>query len=451
VTAAVAPAVRPPVDWRFPGVRESRLDNGIRLLTAHCPGQYVVHASLLFDVPLNAEPRPVEGVAALVARCLPRGAAGLSADDFSDALAAAGAELEASAAPDCFIVRLSVPESHLRRGLELMALAVTSPSFGAREFEQERRLRLQEIDHALANPTAVTVERLNASLFGSARAARPKGGSIESVSAVARDDLVGFSTAHLQPADAVLILAGDFEQISPEALAERTLGGWSHRGASPVEPERPVVSTEPRLIVVDWPDSSQATVRIAGPGITRGDARWPALFVANYAVGGSFGSRLNTVLREQKGLTYGIGSTLDTGRDVGVLGIGASVSTGASAEAVGDILAMMADARGTLTDDEVATGVRAAADSAPLSFERAEAVVGRVEMLVSQRLPLDHVDTNLARIRHVTTDAANDAYRDVVRPEVFTVVVAADASSVADPLGALRHAPVEVVARLRDP
>ena len=72
---------------------------------------------------------------------------GLSADDFSDALAACGAELEASASPDGFSVQLSVPVSQLARGLDLMAMAVAEPSYAAKEFEQEKRLRLQEIEH----------------------------------------------------------------------------------------------------------------------------------------------------------------------------------------------------------------------------------------------------------------------------------------------------------------
>ena len=154
------------------------------------PGQYVVSATLLFDVPLNAEPPENEGVAGLVARCLMRGAGGLSADDFSDALAACGAELDAAATPDGFAVRLSVPASQLGRGLDLMAMAVTeirrTPS---KEFEQEQRLRLQEIEHGKAYPGAVTVELLNGALFGDARAARPVGGTAASVEAVTRDDV----------------------------------------------------------------------------------------------------------------------------------------------------------------------------------------------------------------------------------------------------------------------
>ena len=441
------PEVRAAVEWRFPAATDAVLDNGLRVLALRCPGQYVVSASLVFDVPLNAEPPAVEGVAGLVARCLTRGAGDLSADEFADALAACGAELDAAAAPDAFAVRLSVPASQLARGLELMALAVRAPTYVAKDFEQEQRLRLQEIEVAAAYPGAVTVEVLNRALFGSARAARPTGGTSETVTAVTRDDAVEFGRQHLQPSSAVLILAGDFAGSDPAAAVAAAFGDWAHRGGDLVDAEKAVVNGQPRVLLVDWPDAPQATLRIAGAGITRGDSRWPAMFVANYVVGGSFGSRLNTVLREQKGFTYGVSSSLDSSRGVGLFGVGASVQSEATGESVADILAILEDARRTLRQEEVAVAVRATTDSAAMGFERAEAVVARVEMLVSQRLPLDHVDTNLARIRAVTATDANAAYVSVLDPSSLTIVVAGDAGALADSLAASGHAPVEVLPR----
>ena len=54
-------------------------------------------------------------------------------------------------------------------------------------------------------------------------------------------------------------------------------------------------------------------------------------------------------------------------------------------------------------------------------FERADAVVGRVEMLLTHRLPLGHVDANLARIRAVTVDEVNAAYAEIIEPEALSV------------------------------
>jgi zinc protease len=439
----------PPVagagDWRFPSAVEQVLANGLRVLAYHCPGQYVVAASLVVDVPLSVEPRELEGVAGLTGRTLTQGAAGRSAEEFADALAVSGTDLVAGVTPDAFAVRLSAPATRLDQALGLMSDAVRSPAFDAREFEHEKSLRLREIDQARAYPQHVAVEQLNAALFGDARVARPTGGDTDTVSAAARDDVVAYADRYLHPHRATLVIAGDFSDVDPFELAARKLGTWSRDGDVAAWAEPPMVSRRPQVILVDFPESSQSTVRIGGPGISRADERWAAMFVANHAVGGSFSSRINTVLREQKGVTYGASSSLDTGRGAGVLAVATAVRSGATAESVADIVAILRDATGSITDDEVTTGVHAAADSAALGFERADAVVGRVELLLSQGLPLDHVDANLARIRAVTTASANDAYAEIVRPDELTVVVVGDAASLHESLDALGYADLQVV------
>ena len=438
--AAGPPAVGVPTDWHFPTYEEGRLSNGLRVLAYDCPGQYVVAASLLFDVPLSAEPIDREGVAELTARCLTRGAGELSAEEFADALASCGADLQGSASQDAFTLRLTVPVTHLGRGLELMGEAVANPTFAEEEFAHEQALRLQEIDQAHAYPQHVASEELNAALYGTARAARPVGGTSSTVQAVTSGDVSEYTSTHLFPADATLILRGAFSPADPPASVARRLAGWQ-RAAHPVaEFERAQPAGGPQLLLLDWPDAPQATVRVAGQSVTRTDLRWPAMFVANHAVGGSFSSRINTVLREQKGYTYGATSGLETRRHTGTLSVSTAVRTDATAAAVADLVDIVTTAGGSITDDEVAMAVRAATQSAPLGYERAEAVAGRVELLLSQQLPLDHVDANLERIRAVTTADANAAWDDVIDPQALTVLVVGDAGAVRDGLAAWGYA-----------
>lgn len=439
------PAVVPATGWSFPAYHEDRLENGLGVLIYDCPGQFVIAASLLLDVPLSAEPRDIEGVATLTGRCLTQGAAGRSAEEFADALALCGADLDASAFPDGFAVRLSVPVGQLATALQLMADATVSAEFFEDDFEHERRLRLQEIEQAAAYPQHVAVEQVNAAIFGAARAARPVGGTISSVSEIRREDIVAFAGTHVRPTDATLVVAGDFGGNDPMVAIREGFGAWRREGAGSEAHERAKSSATPHVVLVDFPDAPQATLRLVGPGITRADERWPAMFVANYAVGGNFSSRINTVLREEKGFTYGANSSLDTSRHTGLVAISTAVRSDATAEALVDTVRILGESAGSITDDETATAVSAATQSAALGFERADAVVGRVEMLLSQGLPLNHVDVNLDRIRAVTTQAANAAYTDVVEPSGLTVVVVGDAATLEGPLREWGYADVEVM------
>jgi predicted Zn-dependent peptidase len=169
------------------------------------------------------------------------------------------------------------------------------------------------------------------------------------------------------------------------------------------------------------------------------------MFAANFAIGGNFMSRINSVLREQKGFTYGAGSSLDTGRSTGLVAVSTAVRADATAEALEDVVTILRDARGSITAEEVGIASRAATESAALGFERADSVVGRVELLLSQGLPLDHVDANLDRIRNVTADDANAALASVLQPDALTIVVVGDAALLREPLRAWGYADLQEV------
>jgi zinc protease len=101
-------------------------------------------------------------------------------------------------------------------------------------------------------------------------------------------------------------------------VAERYLGNWRAgchgRRAAPAEPAFPA----PR-VVIDMPDAGQAGVVVARPGIRRADDRYYPLAVANTVLGGGFSSRLNQEIRIKRGLAYGAGGSVATGRDIGLI------------------------------------------------------------------------------------------------------------------------------------
>jgi predicted Zn-dependent peptidase len=432
--------------WRFPVVAESRLDNGMRLLFYHCPGQFVIASTVVFDVPLTVEPRAAEGVGTMAGRLVARGCGDRTAEQFTDALALCGADFEVVATVDAVCARMESPAGALPAALGLMAEAVQVPTIASEEFDNEQRLRLDEIEQEKAYPGAVASKALSAAVFPpSARRSRPTGGTSDTVGAMTRDDVAEYVRAHLGPERATIVLAGDLGTLDAQELANHAFGSWSNpdqRESAGQAPERP--EGRAQVVIVDQPAAPQSTLRVAGPAIPRSDPRWAALFVANYCIGGSFGSRINTVLREQKGFTYGSDTSIQATRHGGLFLASTAVRSDATSEALADIVDILRAARGSLRADEVERGVAAASESMALGFERASAVAARAELLVTADLPLDHVDTNLAALRAVTVKSADAAYREIVDPESLTVVVVGDEATHREPIERWGYAPLAV-------
>ena len=84
------PAIAPAAVWTFPTPRRARLSNGIELMIFELPGQHVISAHLVLDVPLNAEGRAIEGVATVCARTLDEGSLRHDGDEFAELLETEG-------------------------------------------------------------------------------------------------------------------------------------------------------------------------------------------------------------------------------------------------------------------------------------------------------------------------------------------------------------------------
>jgi zinc protease len=171
------PEIAPAAVWTFPAPTRARLSNGVELMVFELPGQHVVSAHLVLDVPLNAEGRDIEGVATICARTLDEGTLRHDGDEFAELLETEGAGFGIDLSLSGLQAILDVPASHLDRALELFAEAVSEPSLADRDVNRHVQLRLAEIEQAQANSAQIASIAFRGAVFEeSRRAARMNGG-----------------------------------------------------------------------------------------------------------------------------------------------------------------------------------------------------------------------------------------------------------------------------------
>ncbi len=422
----IRPDVAPPAPWSFPVPERTALANGLKVLLFHRPGQHVVSAGLVLDLPLGVEPRGLEGVATLALRCLDEGTRTHPGLSFSEALESEGAALAASAGLSATQVYLDVPARRLERALPLLAEAVIEPTLAAADVERHRDLRLAEIEQARANSAQrAGLEFRRAAIDPAARAGRPAGGEAGTVAAITHDDVRRFHATHYGPEAGTLILAGDFA-ADPLPAIEAAFGGWSV--ATPaVTHERPAAAP-PRTLVIDRPGAVQADVRIGRLGIGRSDPRWAALQIGTFALGGAFLSRLNKVLREERGYTYGVHVVNQPFREGGLSALQGSFRTEATGAAVAESLALLDVTTAPFTTSEVTNAIAYAIGVAPLRYATASGVTEQVAGLAAAGLGPEYVDRYTEALRGVTPAAATAAVGELLPPSGLSIVIVGDAA-----------------------
>ncbi|WP_432557953.1 M16 family metallopeptidase [Granulicoccus sp. GXG6511] len=429
------PALQPPAEWHYPAAREATLTNGIRVLVHDMPGQQVISAILVLDVPLHLEDRAIEGVATVCARALDEGTQTHPGDRFAEVLETEGAAFGANQAYSGLQAMIDVPATRFEPALELLADAVRRPELRDSDCTRHVALRLAELDQQRANSAHWASWGFRGAVFDEgSRVQRLPGGEPASVAAVTPEAVRDFHRRHYGPAGATLVLAGEFPK-DPVPLAEQAFGDWMNPEQDHVTHLVPGAA-EPTALLLHRPGAVQADLRLGGFGIDRHDPRWPAFQVGTYAVGGAFLSRLNKVLREERGYTYGVGLQSAPLRHGGSFAVAGSFRTEVLVPALEEARALLDVSEAPVTAAEVTDAVNYFTGVSTLRYATAAGIADQTASTALRGLPLDYIDRYLASIRATSPDGATAAYRDIIDLTKLTLVVAGDADELADPLAA---------------
>ncbi|MBP0461748.1 insulinase family protein [Streptomyces bomunensis] len=438
--------------WAFPAPGRGALPNGLTVLRCDRPGQQVVAVEVCLDAPLDAEPEGLDGVATIMARALSEGTDKLSAEEFAAELERCGATLDAHADHPGVRVSLEVPVRRLPKALGLVADALRAPAFAPSEVERLVRNRLDEIPHETANPGRRAAKQLSRELFpASLRMSRPRQGTEETVARIDAAGVRAFYEAHVRPATATVVVVGDLAGVDVDQVLAETLGAWTGDAGTPRPVPAVTADDAGRVVIVDRPGAVQTQLLIGRVGPDRHDRVWPAQVLGTYCLGGTLTSRLDRVLREEKGYTYGVrafGQVLRSSADgtgASLLAISGSVDTESTGPALDDLWKVLRTlAAEGLTDAERDVAVQNLVGVAPLKYETAASVAGTLADQVEQHLPDDFQARLYARLAETGTVEATAAAVAAFPVDRLVTVLVGDASRIKEPVEALGIGPVTV-------
>ena len=245
-----------------------------------------------------------------------------------------------------------------------------------------------------------------------------------------------------------VVVAGDLSGLDVAALADGSLGQWVHDGQEVAEgADAPAAraADATRIVLVDRPGSvqSELSVGCAGPD-RRVDGGWSPYPVLAFVLGGSPNARVDAVLREEKGFTYGIRSGFRPRRRGGLFLTSGSVRADSTVESVRLLLDILESGREGFSESEVRAGVDFIGKTAPGRFATADAVADEAAGLALEGLTTAFTTENLQAMQDLDSDALVSAYTRWVDGQ-WTVVVVGDASLYADQLKELGRGDVTVV------
>jgi zinc protease len=432
------PAPGPAPPFIFPPVAKSSLPNGLRVWTVRHPQVPVVSFILIVARGSAVDPPGKHGLAAIAADMLDEGTGTLSAIDMHHALARLGAQFDTDIGADATVLSASTLSRVAEPALALIADIAVRPALREADFDRVRQLRMHRLKQLRDSAAAIADRAFLRLIYGDDPYGHAPLGHESSLASLTVDDVRAFHAREMVPGAATLVAVGDCEHDAIVRMAGAAFGAWRGDGAASAVGVQ-AGATATRLALVPRPRAPQSELRIGQVGPARLTPDYHALALGNTILGGSFVSRINLNLREEKGLTYGARTAFEFRRRPGPFALQVSVQSSSTALAIKESLGEIAGIRGVRppTDEELRFGIATLTRGYVRHFETADQISRAVMQLALYELPDDYYQRFVPQVESLTRDDVSRAMTKHLDPASLTTVVVGDPDAIVPELAGL--------------
>ncbi len=423
-------------EFEFPEATEVRLSNGLRVLHAFVRSIPTVEMSLLLNAGFAADHGGIPGLARMTAEMLDEGTGKYDSLEFGDEAARLGARIGTSASLDTATVSLSALTEKLTESLDLYAEVILRPSFPERELERLKRLGVAGIRQEMSRPVSTGMRLLPGLLYPSDHpysGPLTGSGTIESVTSMMREDIVRFHGKWYRPDTATLLVVGDVPLKQLQPMLEERFGAWRGEGDAPQLNLTDVAKPQGRAVyLVDKPGALQSVIFGGLPAPPTNNPDEIAIETMNAILGGSFTSRINMNLREDKHWSYGARSMLFDAVGPRMFMAYSPVQTDKTKESMIEIDRELRDILGPRPPEagELSKAQRNRTLRLPGQYETKRSVLGALGDIQTFRLPGDYFETYAGKVRALELPDIERAAKAIVHPDNMVWVVVGDLSKI---------------------
>lgn len=311
-------------ELKLPAYESMRLANGMPVYFIGGGSEPVMRVEVVFRSGGSHDIKP--GVAEFMAGLLSEGTQKMTSVELAEHIESRGATIQTRGGVDTIRVRLFTLTRFLPELMEVITDVIRIPAFDPTELKLYAENKVERLQIDLKKNEVIAYRHLTEAIFGPGHPYGKNAGA-EDYLAITTADLRYHHSHHLHPDRGMVFISGSFGQKEMDII-QNTLGQWMPphvNGAAQLSPYE--VKSKTGLLEIPGPQAHQAAIRIGRRLFPQNHPDFNGLFLLNTILGGYFGSRLMTEIRENKGLTYGIYSSVDSFAEDGCFYISTETAT----------------------------------------------------------------------------------------------------------------------------
>ncbi len=291
----------------FPQPEFQTLPNGTPLWVLNAGNQDIIKLDLFFHAGRPYERKKL--VARGTSKLLLEGTLKQSSKEIAEILDYHGASLNSPVDLDTSSLILYCLGKHFPKMLDLLSEILAEPSYKKEELELFKTNTIQKLKYNNSKADVRAYRQITESIFGPEH---PYGynSSVEMIHAVERKDLLDHFDRQYNGNNCTVMVSG---RVTPKVLdlIHNKLSKVLRKGEK-ASPKLVGLNKKPIKILDRDPDAIQTSIRVGKKMFSRNHEDYEGMYVLNTILGGYFGSRLMMNIREDKGYTYNVFSSLDT-------------------------------------------------------------------------------------------------------------------------------------------
>ena len=439
------------LSYSFPKIQSTVLDNGSKLVLAERNDLPLVQLEIVFNNGYAVESNDELGLVNFTMSMVDEGTKKYNSLEFAEMQESLGSGIGFGSSIDTTYASMSSLKVNLEQTLDLFKEGLLNPTFPQVELDKVKKRWLAGIDQELNSSSSMANREIRTLVYGSGHpyAKASSSGIKSTVEAFKREDLIDMYSKLTNPNDATFIITGDISLDEATQLLNNKFTDWTSLNETSAKVDLFNVEDQasPRVFLIDKPGAIQSYIlaaQLLPPTNSDDDI---LIDYMNYAIAGSFTSRLNMNLREDKSWSYGVRTSTGYSQGQRLMRMTAPVQTDKTAPAILEILREYDEYINTtpINADELSKIKNARTLRLPGQYETLSALLGGIEDIVKYNRDFNYLDTIADKRNSIKLEDVRLASTKYLDTNKWTWVIVGDLKEIEGPIRELNIGNLEII------
>ena len=439
------------LSYSFPKIQSTVLDNGSKLVLAERNDLPLVQLEIVFNNGYAVESNDELGLVNFTMSMVDEGTKKYNSLEFAEMQESLGSGIGFGSSIDTTYASMSSLKVNLEQTLDLFKEGLLNPTFPQVELDKVKKRWLAGIDQELNSPASMANREIRTLVYGSGHpyAKASSSGIKSTVEAFKREDLIDMYSKLTNPNDATFIITGDISLDEATQLLNNKFTDWTSLNETSAKVDLFNVEDQasPRVFLIDKPGAIQSYIlaaQLLPPTNSDDDI---LIDYMNYAIAGSFTSRLNMNLREDKSWSYGVRTSTGYSQGQRLMRMTAPVQTDKTAPAILEILREYDEYINMtpINADELSKIKNARTLRLPGQYETLSALLGGIEDIVKYNRDFNYLDTIADKRNSIKLEDVRLASTKYLDTNKWTWVIVGDLKEIEGPIRELNIGNLEII------